>query len=285
MAARPEDPRLAVGADRSVGADGSGAGTLRAPERSWGQTLTHAGGLILMVLVLAWSWSGTNLEPDRVGRAVPRLMDFLRRMVPPDFSISGTVLQATAETFQIALLGTVISIVLSLPLALAAADNVAPDWLNLPTRWALGLLRGIPMLLLALMFVSAVGLGPFPGVLAVALHSTGMLGKFFAEAVEGARPGPLEALDSTGASWLQKMRYGVLTQVGPSMVRDALFRFELNLRESLVLGLVGAGGIGVYIELYIRAFQYRRVATLTLVVLLLVVLAEQASVAARRRLR
>jgi len=275
--------RRAMGAERSEGDPATRP--LEPPERSWGQTLVHVGGLVALVAVLGWSWSGTNLEPGRVRSAVPRLLEFLQRMVPPDLSISGTVFQATAETFQIAFLGTAISIVLSLPLALAAADNLAPDWLNQPTRWALGLLRGIPMLLLALMFVSAVGLGPFPGVLAVALHSTGMLGKFFAEAIEGARPGPLEALDSTGASWLQKMRYGVLTQVGPSLVRDALFRFELNLRESLVLGLVGAGGIGVYIELYIRAFQYRRVATLTLVVLLLVVLAEQASVAARRRLR
>lgn len=274
-----------VSTERTAAPDGALPGALRAPERSWGQTLAHVAGLVGLVLVLAWSWSGTNLEAERVGRALPRLVEFLQRMVPPDLSISGTVLQATAETFQIALLGTAISVVLSFPLALAAADNVAPGWLNQPTRWALGLLRGVPMLLLALMFVSAVGLGPFPGVLAVALHSTGMLGKFFAEAIEDARPGPLEALDSTGASWIQKMRYGVLTQVGPSLVRDALFRFELNLRESLVLGLVGAGGIGVYIELYIRAFQYRRVATLTLVVLLLVVLAEQASVAARRRLR
>ena len=133
--------------------------------------------------------------------------------------------------------------------------------------------------------IAALGLGPVPGVLALAVHSIGMLAKFYADAFESARQGPIEALDSAGANWLQRIRYGVLTQVAPDLARDTLFRFELNLRESLVLGLVGAGGIGFYIQLYIRSFQYQRVATLTLVILLIVVLVEQGSVAIRRRLR
>ena len=141
------------------------------------------------------------------------------------------------------------------------------------------------MILLALMFVSTVGLGPLPGVLAIALHSTGMLGKFYADAFENARRGPIEALESAGASWWQKIRFGILPQVSPDLARDSLFRFELNLRESLILGLVGAGGIGFYIQLYIRGFQYEKVATLTLVILAMVVLVEQMSVSVRRRLR
>jgi phosphonate transport system permease protein len=124
-----------------------------------------------------------------------------------------------------------------------------------------------------------------PGVLTIAVHATGMLGKFYAEAFENADPAPLEALQSTGASWLQTIRFGALTQVAPDLARDTLFRFELNLRESLVLGLVGAGGIGFYIQLYIRAFQYDKVATLTLVVLAMVIATEQLSVWVRRRLR
>jgi phosphonate transport system permease protein len=106
-----------------------------------------------------------------------------------------------------------------------------------------------------------------------------------AEAFENARRGPLEALDSAGATWWQKVRFGVLTQTAPDLVRDTMFRFELNLRESLVLGLVGAGGIGFYIQLYVRGFQYPKVATLTVAVLLMVVLVEQSSVALRHRLR
>jgi phosphonate transport system permease protein len=112
-----------------------------------------------------------------------------------------------------------------------------------------------------------------------------MLGKFYAEAFENADRAPLEALQSTGASWLQTIRFGAFTQVAPDLARDTLFRFELNLRESLVLGLVGAGGIGFYIQLYIRAFQYDKVATLTLVVLAMVIATEQLSVWIRRRLR
>jgi phosphonate transport system permease protein len=112
-----------------------------------------------------------------------------------------------------------------------------------------------------------------------------MLGKFYAESFENARRGPIEALESAGASWAQRVRYGVITQTLPDLARDTLFRFEMNLRESLVLGLVGAGGIGFYIQLYTRSFQYDKVATLTVVVLALVVVVEQASVFVRARLR
>jgi phosphonate transport system permease protein len=213
---------------------------------------------------------------------LPRLVEFFTRMVPPDLAVIKTVVISTGETVQIALFGTMLSALVSFPLGLLAAVNLTPSWVHQPAKWLLGVLRAIPLILLALMFVSAVGLGPFPGVLAVAVHSTGMLGKFFAEAFENARRGPLEALDSAGATWWQKIRFGVLTQVAPDLARDTLFRFELNLRESLVLGLVGAGGIGFYIQLYIRAFQYKKVATLTVVVLVMVVLVEQISVAFRR---
>ena len=149
----------------------------------------------------------------------------------------------------------------------------------------MGIIRGIPVILLALLFVSTVGLGPFPGVLTIAVHSTGMLGKFYAESLEGARPGPVEALATTGAGWSQRLRYAILPQIAPDLARDTLFRFEMNLRESLVLGLVGAGGIGFYIQLYTRSFHYDKVATLTLVVLAMVVAIEQLSVLIRRRLR
>lgn len=251
----------------------------------WGRSAARAAGLLALVLAIAWSWQGTDFDLGRLLGSGAPLAEFLGRMMPPETGVFETVLQGTAETVQIALLGTFLAVLGSLPLGLLAAVNLAPAWLAGPVRWLLGLLRGIPILLLALMFVAALGLGPFPGVLAVALHSVGMLAKFYAEAFENARPGPLEALDSAGASWLQKVRFGVLPQVAPDLARDTLFRLELNLRESLVLGLVGAGGIGFYIQLYIRAFQYRRVATLTLVVLAMVVIVEQGSQAIRRRLR
>ena len=255
------------------------------PRPALRESLLRAGGLLLAVVIIAWAWAGSDVQLSKLMAGLPRLVDFFSRMVPPDMSVAQTVVVATAETIQIALFGTFLSVIASFGLGVLAAVNLTPHWVHQPLKWFLSTLRGIPMILLALMFVSTVGLGPFPGVLAVALHSTGMLGKFYAEAFENARSGPIEALDSAGASWWQKIRYGILTQVAPDLARDSLFRFELNLRESLVLGLVGAGGIGFYIQLYIRGFQYEKVATLTIVVLIMVVLVEQLSVAIRRRLR
>lgn len=248
-------------------------------------SIWRAGGILFLVILIAWAWSGTDFNIKKLLSSMPRMADFFGRLVPPDMSVATTVFVSTGETVQIALFGTFISAVVSFFFGLLAAENISPRWVSQPIKWFLAVLRGIPVILLALMFVSTVGLGPFPGVLAIAFHSTGMLGKFYAEAIENARRGPLEALDSVGASLWQRIRFGILTQVSPDLARDTLFRFELNLRESLVLGLVGAGGIGFYILLYIRAFQYEKVATLTVVVLLMVVIVEQISVAVRRRLR
>lgn len=237
-----------------------------------------------MVLV-AWSFTGLDIDLEKLFSSLPRMAEFIGRMFPPDTTVAKTVLSSTLETLQIAFAGTVISALVSFPLGMLGAENLTPKWVHEPVKWFLGVMRAIPVILLALMFVSTVGLGPFPGVLALAVHSTGMLGKFYAEAFENARHGPLEALHSAGANWFQKVRFGVLTQVAPDLARDTLFRFELNLRESLILGLVGAGGIGFYIQLYIRSFQYDKVATLTIVVLVMVVLVEQLSVFIRKKLR
>lgn len=263
----------------------AGQSTLAPPEPSLAATIRRAIGIIALALAIAWAWHGTDFEISRLAGSIGPLTEFLDRMTPPDLSALEVARKSTAETLQIAVLGTFLAVVLSIAPALLAAANLTPAWIHQPVRWLLALMRGIPLLLLALMFVAALGLGPVPGVLAVAVHSVGMLAKFYADAFESARPGPIEALDSAGANWLQRVRYGVLTQVAPDLARDTLFRFELNLRESLVLGLVGAGGIGFYIQLYIRSFQYTRVATLTLVILVIVVLVEQGSVAIRHRLR
>lgn len=252
---------------------------------TWRDTLLRSGALLAAVALIAWAWSGTEFDPGRLVAGLPRMADFLGRMVPPDTTIARTVMVATVETAQIAFLGTVLGAAASLVLGLLAAANLTPRWVHQPVKWLLGILRGIPVILLALLFVSSVGLGPFPGVLAVAVHSTGMLGKFYAESFENARRAPMEALATTGAGRWQVARFAVLPQIGPDLARDTLFRFEMNLRESLVLGLVGAGGIGFYIQLYTRSFHYDKVATLTLVVLLLVVAIEQLSVYVRSRLR
>ena len=252
---------------------------------TWRESLVRAGGLLAVVAVIAWAWAGTEFELSRLIDGLPRIGAFFDRMVPPDVTIWRTVLIATIETLQIAILGTAFGAIVSLLLGLAAASNLTPIWVHQPIKAVLGILRGVPVILLALLFVSSVGLGPFPGVLAVAVHSTGMLGKFYSESFENAGRGPMEALQTTGADWWQIVRFAVLPQIAPDLARDTLFRFEMNLRESLVLGLVGAGGIGFYIHMYTRSFHYEKVATLTLVVLAMVVAIEQISVYLRNRLR
>ena len=243
------------------------------------------GAVLVVVALIAWAWHGTEFDPGLLIAGFPRMAAFVARMVPPDMSIANIVVLSTLETVQIAFLGTVLGAMASLVLGILAATNLTPPWVHQPVKLLLGILRGIPVILLALLFVSSVGLGPFPGVLAVAVHSTGMLGKFYAEAFEGAARGPMEALATAGAHRWQVVRFAALPQISPDLARDTLFRFEMNLRESLVLGLVGAGGIGFYIQLYTRSFHYDKVATLTLVVLVLVVAIEQISVFVRRLLR
>ena len=255
------------------------------PTTTWRNGLARAAGLLAAVALIAWAWTGTEFDLAKLADGLPRMAAFFDRMVPPDVTIAHTVFVATIETLQIAILGTALGAAASLALGLAAASNLTPAWVNRPIKAVLGILRGVPIILLALLFVSSVGLGPFPGVLAVAVHSTGMLGKFYSEAFENARRGPIEALETTGADWWQIVRFAVLPQVAPDLARDTLFRFEMNLRESLVLGLVGAGGIGFYIQMYTRSFHYEKVATLTLVVLAMVVVIEQFSVFLRGRLR
>lgn len=258
-----------------------------AAERAMARPASWSGWVVtaLVFAAVAWAWHGTGFDLGRLADSPPRIAAFLDRMTPPDFSVAGIVVQASIETLQIAFLGTALSAVVSIGLGLLAASNLAPRYVHEPVKWLLGAIRGVPLILLAMLMVGAVGLGPFPGVLTIAIHSTGMLGKFYAEAFESVRRSPMEALDSTGATWAQRLRFGALPQITPDLVRDTLFRFELNLRDSLVLGLVGAGGIGFYIQTYVRTFQYPKVATLTLVVLALVILIEQTSVMLRRRLR
>jgi phosphonate transport system permease protein len=141
------------------------------------------------------------------------------------------------------------------------------------------------LIVVAIVFVAAVGLGPFPGMLAIAFHSVGMLGKFFAEEFETADEGIINAVRGTGANWLQTLRYGLLPQSIPQIVAFSVYRLEMNFRDAAVLGLVGAGGIGYYIQVYVRGFQYERVAVLLVVILAVVTILDQFTYWVRRWVR
>ncbi len=231
-----------------------------------------------------------------LARSGPHLAEFLDRMLPPDFAWQlddsrpfppplRLALEAIGVTLQIALLGTALGAAAAIALGVLAAENLTPHWLHHPLKMLLAIVRSLPVILLALLFVAAVGLGPFPGVLAVAIHSLGMLGKIYAEECETVPSGVWEALDSTGANWLQKVRYAIWPQIAAQVWSQTLLRFEMNLRESAVLGLVGVAGLGLWIENYRRAFLYPAVATLVLVTMALVLLVDQLGFHIRRRLK
>lgn len=215
----------------------------------------------------------------------PHFSEFFERMTPPDWSVTKLVFDSTIETLMIALAGTAIAVLASLPLGFLAASNVSPSWVAHPVKWLLGAIRSIPLIVVAMICVAAVGLGPMPGVIAIAFHSIGMLGKFFAEEFETADEGIINAVRGTGANWAQTIRYGLTPQSIPQLVAFTVYRLEMNFRDAAVLGLVGAGGIGYYIQLYVRGFQYERVAVLLLVIILVVTLLDQLTFWVRRRVQ
>ena len=237
----------------------------------------------LIAGAVLWSLATTDVELNRLMSAGPRIADFLGRMFPPDTTVMEEIRKGSAETLRIAILGTLGAVAFSVPLGLLASETMAPPAFYRPVRTLLAFIRAIPLILVAMLMVGAVGLGPLPGIIAVAFHATGMLAKFYAEAIDGVSRAPLAALESAGAGPLARLRYAIWPQMAPVVARDTIFRFELNLRESLILGIVGAGGIGFYIQTYVRSFQYDKAASVTLAVIVMVVAIEGLNVWLRRR--
>lgn len=229
---------------------------------------------VIWVLFLAltyWAFQGVEFSLERLWDGSEHMKDFLSRMFPPDFEVFDKVLRDTLLTIQLAWISTVFAALLSIPVGFFAASNTELfPGLRSFTRVALNANRAIDSLILALFFVSAVGLGPFAGTLALSIHSVGMLGKMFSDAIESVDPGPIEALESTGASKLSVWRWAIWPQVLPHFISHFLFRFELNVRVAVVLGLVGAGGIGFLLNQYMRLFQYQKASMVLFVILVLV---------------
>lgn len=249
-------------------------------------TPARALGYFVVALFVALSyWAGAAVEFSlpRLIDGWPHMQDFVSRMWPPDREILPKVWSETMLTIQLAWVATVISAVISLPIGFIAATNVFDNRpLRSATVFLLNAIRAVDALILALFFVSAVGLGPFPGTLALGIHSVGMLGKLFADAIEAIDRGPIEALESAGAGKLAMIRWAIWPQVAPHFISFFLFRFELNVRAAVVLGLVGAGGIGFLLTQYMRLFQYTRVATVILVIMVLVMFVDYFSSKLRR---
>jgi phosphonate transport system permease protein len=246
--------------------------------------LRRAGIGIVLLLIFGQALWITDARPGELITGITGMLDLLGRSLPPAFDEFSTVLQPALETIDIAIVGTAFGIIMAIPLAILAAANVTPARpLYYIARGVIALTRAVPDLVWALLFVTAVGLGPFPGVLAQAIHSIGMLGRLFAEVIEDMDMGPVEALRLTGANRTQVFTHAVVPGVLPSLLGIGFYRLDDNLRNSLVLGFVGAGGLGFQLLTAMNLFQYKTVSLLLIVTFVLVMLMERLSAALRRR--
>ncbi|WP_309131432.1 phosphonate ABC transporter, permease protein PhnE [Brevibacterium sp.] len=241
-------------------------------------------GLPIAAAVLLWSFVGAEFDFAKLGEGAVNMGGFLGQMFPPTWDKLGTIVTLLIETLQMAIVGTVLGTVLSLIVAFGASSNIAPKWLYYPTRWLMNIIRSLPDLVFALMFVSAVGLGPFAGILAMTIGSIGSIGKIFAEAMEAVDRGPVTAMQAVGASKRQTVQYGILPQSSPMLVSYTLLLFEGNVRGATILGMVGAGGIGLELTTAMRMYDYGHLSAIVICIIVLVTVIDQASAVIRRKI-
>jgi phosphonate transport system permease protein len=256
-------------------------------------------------VLIVWSYQGTEIN---LGQLFSRdgggaILAYLGRLFPPDLSsdVLRETLWKTVETFAISFIGTLMAVIIALCAVFFASRNLiysgllyemepAQGWTRalrmIPYLMAKGLLNGlrtIPEIVWALIFVFLVGLGPFPGVLALGVHTGGVLGKLFGEVLEDVDPQPIESLQSTGADKLQILFYGILPQVLPQFISYTLYRWEVNIRMATILGLVGAGGLGQEIQIARSLFLDNRLCTLLIAIYILVTIVDYLSAYLRRK--
>ena len=236
------------------------------PPYDWRRTAMHAAWIVGFGLVMAWAWNGARIAPGELVANFGNSMVFAADFVRPDFSGWRDYLQQMIVTLHMALWGSFLALLAAIPLSLMSAANLSPWWLRQPVRRGLDALRAINEMVFAFIFMVAVGLGPFAGTLALFVHTTGVLGKLFSEAIEGIDPRPVEGIRSTGANWLEEIVWGVIPQVLPLWTSYALYRFESNVRSATVVGLVGAGGIGYVLNEHFRIYDYGKVSAIVLII-------------------
>lgn len=255
------------------------------PSRSLAQRapdLLVWGGVLALLLIA--------IKPTEVGHFTllftksENMRQFGQEFLRPDFSHWRLYVAQMWLTIQIALWGTTLAVILAIPFGLACSRNLAPPWLAQSMRFLMNLLRSAPDLVIGTLFIVAVGLGPFAGVMALALNTGGVLAKLFSEAVESIDKGPIEGVRATGATPLQEVVWGVIPQVAPLWTSYALYRFESNSRSATVLGLIGAGGIGQVLFDSLNGFDYRAVSAIAIVIVVAVTLIDQLSQVMRSRL-
>ncbi len=237
----------------------------------------------IFLAVLAWAYEGAEIRPMALLNDAGNMANFAKDFFPPDFTDWRIYMQEMLVTIQIALWGSVLAIIFAVPLGILSSENVVPWWIFQPVRRLMDAARAINEMVFAMIFVVSVGLGPFAGVLALFVHTTGVLAKLFSEAVEAVDPQPVEGIRATGASWLEEVIFGVIPQVFPLWISYALYRFESNIRSATVVGMVGAGGIGVLLWELIRGFAFAQTAAVMAIIIAVVIVFDLLSQLLRKR--
>ena len=246
--------------------------------------------LILILIGIILSSKLVNIDSSNLLNGIPRLGDYILQIIPSLESSNlflgskdqGSIaywyfnlpnyLKLLFETFNMALLATIVGSTLALFLSFLAAKNTSPNSLVFFTiRRILEFFRGVPEIIFAILFVWVLGIGPLAGIIAITIHTTGSLGKLFSEVYENSNNRPIEALKASGGNWLSEMKFGLLPQVLPNLISYALLRFEINIRASTILGFVGAGGIGQELYLVINFNYYEEVSAIILLIILTVI--------------
>ncbi len=252
--------------------------------RTWRRGAAQFGTIVAVVLLSAY-YVGL-FDGQRLAEGVPSIAGLMGEMFPPNFKEAQTWIKPLVDTLAMSIAGTALAVFFSLPLAFLAARNTTPHPVVYQlARGLLNGLRSVPELIMGILFVAAVGFGALPGVLALGLHSIGMVGKFFAESIEHVNEAPVEATRAAGGSPLQVILHGVLPQVLPQMADISIYRWEYNFRASTVMGMVGAGGIGFELMGSLRIMQYQEVSAILIVILVMVTLVDGLSSSLRKRFK
>ncbi len=241
-----------------------------------------------VVLLLAILWLSARETEVTLGELIdglPEMGKFFVKMFPPDWTYIRIVIKPMIETVQMALLGTTFGVIFALPISFLAASNVTRNWLlRTPASFVLNLSRTIPDLLFAALFAAVFGYGPLAGTLALMFFSFGILSKWAYEAIETVDNGPMEAMTAVGANKLQWIHYGVLPQVMAQFIGFAMYMFEINIRAAAILGIVGAGGIGIYLNRTLGMFRYDQTVVIILLTLAIVLSIDAISTRIRGKL-
>ncbi|TCP69392.1 phosphonate ABC transporter, permease protein PhnE [Baia soyae] len=239
--------------------------------------------VLLLILFYASSYNTKAYIEDLIS-GLPNMQSILVKMASPDWSYFEPIITPVLDTIRMAFIGTLLGAILSIPVAFLAANNLFGKWVTIPARFILNIIRAIPELLIAALFVAIFGMGMIPGILAIAFFSMGIISKLLYESIETIDPGPLEAMTAVGSKKLVWIRFAVIPQVLASFTSYVLYTFEINVRAAAILGYVGAGGIGINYERVMGFLEYQKLSTIVFAMFVVVVIIDWISTKLRERL-